>query len=68
VRDREAESFGVESGTRIFEIRDAEQGESEPRDAEAEKRESAAPLNPRRSPALRPLPPPVPDEGIVFLE
>lgn len=63
-REREEEeSVAVESGTRIFEIRDVEADE-----AEAEKREDAVPLNPRRRPALRPLPPPVPDEGIVFLE
>ncbi|HEV7282620.1 MAG TPA: ubiquitin-conjugating enzyme E2 [Pirellulaceae bacterium] len=62
-REREEEPVGIESGTRIFEIRDAE-----PSDSEGENQEEAVPLNPRRRPALRPLPPPVPDEGIVFLE
>lgn len=60
---RERASLDVESGARIFEIRDAE-----PSEVETEKQEDALPLNPRRRPALRPLPPPVPDDGIVFLE
>lgn len=56
-------SIGAESGTRVFEIRDTEAGE-----VANETREKTPRASSPSRPALRPLPPPEPDEGIVFLE
>jgi hypothetical protein len=62
-REPELPSIGVESRTRIFEIRDTETSE-----VAAEMPERAPRASSPSRPALRPLPPPEPDEGIVFLE
>lgn len=62
-QEQELHTIGVESGTRVFEIRDTEPSE---RAIETPARAPRA-SSPSR-PALRPLPPPEPDEGIVFLE
>lgn len=61
--ERELHSIGLETGTRVFEIRDTETIEVATERSERPPRASS----PSR-PALRPLPPPEPDEGIVFLE
>lgn len=68
--DQRMDSIGIDSGTRIFEIRDTEASAvaAETSEIATETVEKAPAARSASRTALRPLPPPAPDEGIVFLE